>query len=332
MSDTLLQIKDLFVHLDDGHLHSKSAIAGPAAVSGISLEIKRSEVFGLVGESGCGKSLTALSILRILPPNISSAGSIVFNGQDLMKLDEERMRSIRGCDISMIFQEPMTSLNPVLKIGRQIEEVLLEHNKISKAEARSKAKDLLASVLIPQPEQRLNEYPHQLSGGMRQRVMIAMAIACNPSLLIADEPTTALDVTIQSQILDLLQQLRQQMQMAVLLITHDLGIIAENADRVAIMYAGRIMELADKKTVLENPLNPYTIGLLNSLPVKRGEDLRPIPGFVPAPGSLPCGCKFSDRCIAVRDECRINEPLLQEAEDNHYVRCLRWKEIRQAVC
>ncbi|MBN2654872.1 MAG: ABC transporter ATP-binding protein [Nitrospirae bacterium] len=332
MFKLLLEIKDLSVYIDDGNLRSKLAASGPAAVSGISFGIRKSEVFGLVGESGCGKSLTALSILRILPPNISASGSILFNSSDLMQLDEESMRLKRGKDISMIFQEPMTSLNPVLTIGRQIQEILIEHSGLSKSEAIVKAEELLSLVLIPNPAQRLREYPHQLSGGMRQRVMIAMAIACNPSLLIADEPTTALDVTIQSQILRLLQELRTRMNMAVLLITHDLGIIAENADRVAIMYAGRIMELADVKRIFENPLNPYTIGLLNSLPVSRGSELKPIPGFVPPPEKQSAGCRFFDRCYAATDECSKIEPLLYEAEKDHYVRCLRWKEITKAVC
>ncbi|MCE5311642.1 MAG: ABC transporter ATP-binding protein [Nitrospiraceae bacterium] len=329
MSETLLEIKDLSVYLDDGTHRAKKEVA---AVSGLSFDVRRSEVFGLVGESGCGKSLTALSILRILPSNISASGRVLFNDKDLLSLDEDRMRSIRGRDISMIFQEPMTSLNPVLTIGRQIEEALIAHTGSSKSEAREKAESLLASVLMPQPGQRLREYPHQLSGGMRQRVMIAMAIACSPSLLIADEPTTALDVTIQAQILRLLQDLRKRMNMAVLLITHDLGIIAENADRVAIMYAGRIMELADAKTIFDRPLNPYTIGLLESLPASRGSELKPIPGFVPAPDRLPSGCKFSDRCFAAKDECRLHEPLLEEAEQNHMVRCIRWKEITRPAC
>ncbi|MEW5744525.1 MAG: ABC transporter ATP-binding protein [Nitrospirota bacterium] len=298
-------------------------------VSDLSLDLNKAEVFGLVGESGCGKSLTALSILRILPPNAFTEGEVLFNGRNLLGLDEEEMRGIRGRDISMIFQEPMTSLNPVLTVGYQIAETLMTHEALSKREAMNRAVELLRAVKIPSPELRVKDYPHQMSGGMRQRVMIAIAIACNPSLLIADEPTTALDVTIQAQILELLQGLRQERQMGVLLITHDLSIISEQADRVAIMYAGRIMELARVDDLFRNPLHPYTIGLLESLPVSKGTVLKPITGFVPTPDRLPEGCKFSDRCFAAQDACRRAEPELVEAEPRHYVRCIRWNEIRR---
>ncbi len=298
-------------------------------VSDLYLDIKKAEVFGLVGESGCGKSLTALSLLRILPPNAFAEGEILFNNRNLLSLDEDEMRQTRGKDISMIFQEPMTSLNPVLTVGYQIAEALTAHLDLSKKEAMNKAVELLRAVKIPSPELRIKDYPHQMSGGMRQRVMIAMAIACNPSLLIADEPTTALDVTIQAQILELLRGLRRERQMAVLLITHDLSIISEQADRVAIMYAGRLMELAAVEELFQNPLHPYTIGLLGSLPVTKGTALKPISGFVPAPDSLPEGCKFSDRCFAVREECTRAEPELTGVSKNHFVRCVRWRSIQE---
>lgn len=299
-------------------------------IADLSLDIQRAEIFGLVGESGCGKSLTALSVLRLLPPNAVAKGNILFDGDNLLALSEDEMRQIRGRDISMVFQEPMTSLNPVLTVGYQIAEALTTHLDISKREAMNRAIELLQAVKIPSPEVRIKDYPHQMSGGMRQRVMIAMAIACNPSLLIADEPTTALDVTIQAQILELLQGLRRERNMAVLLITHDLSIISEHADRVAIMYAGRIMELAAVDELFSNPLHPYTIGLLESLPVSKGTPLKPITGFVPHPDSLPGGCKFSDRCFAALDECRRAEPDLTEAAKNHFVRCIRWNDIQKS--
>ncbi|TAN41747.1 MAG: ABC transporter ATP-binding protein [Nitrospirae bacterium] len=293
-----------------------------SAVSSLSFAIEEGEVFGLAGESGCGKSLTALSILRILPSNAVAEGEISFKGKNLLALEEAEMRGIRGRDISMVFQEPMTSLNPVLTVGYQIGETLTTHYGISKREAMDKSVELLRAVRIPSPELRIKDYPHQMSGGMRQRVMIAMAIACNPSLLIADEPTTALDVTIQAQILDLLQGLRRDRGMSVLLITHDLGIISEQADRVAIMYAGRIVELADTQTIFDNPMHPYTRGLLESLPVAKGKALKPINGVVPSPGHLPPGCKFSDRCGLAIAACSEREPELIRVSEKQTVRCI----------
>jgi oligopeptide/dipeptide ABC transporter ATP-binding protein len=319
MSVSLLNINNLSV--------SFKTDKGPIkVVSNLSFDIKKAEVFGLVGESGCGKSLTALSILGILPNNAFAEGEISFNNKNLLTLRDAEMRNLRGKDISMIFQEPMTSLNPVLTIGYQIAEALVTHFGISKKEAMDRTVELLKAVKIPSPELRIKDYPHQMSGGMRQRVMIAMAIACNPSLLIADEPTTALDVTIQAQILELLQGLRKERDMAILLITHDLSIISEQADRVAIMYAGRIMELTDVDELFRNPLHPYTHGLLQSLPVAKGVALKPITGFVPNPENLPAGCKFSDRCYLASDECRRSEPELVEVSKNHHVRCIK---IRQ---
>ncbi len=318
MSSSLLNINNLSISFktDKGHL---------TVVSDLSFDIKKSEVFGLVGESGCGKSLTALSILRILPNNAFAEGEIFFNNKNLLTLGEDEMREIRGKDISMIFQEPMTSLNPVLAIGYQIAEALTAHFDISKREAMDRTVELLKGVRIPSPDVRIKDYPHQMSGGMRQRVMIAMAIACNPSLLIADEPTTALDVTIQAQILELLQGLRKERNMSVLLITHDLSIVSEQADRVAIMYAGRIMELTDVDELFRNPLHPYTKGLLESLPVAKGAALKPITGFVPTPENFPEGCKFSDRCYLASDICMGHEPELREISKNHFVRCIAVK-------
>ncbi len=303
----------------------KSASKPLEVVSGISFDINKGEVFGLVGESGSGKSITALSILRILPDNAFASGEVLFRQKNLFLIPEDEMRGIRGRDISMIFQEPMTSLNPVLTIGYQVAEALLAHFDMPKSEAMSKAVELLKSVKMPSAEMRMRDYPHQLSGGMRQRVMIAMAIACNPALLIADEPTTALDVTIQAQILDLLQGLRRQLDMAVLLITHDLSIISEQADRVAVMYAGRIMEMASVEELFSNTLHPYTKGLIKSLPDRKGIPLNPIPGFVPSPFDYPPGCKFSDRCDMAIDACRQAEPEMCEAASGHYVRCIKVK-------
>jgi oligopeptide/dipeptide ABC transporter ATP-binding protein len=297
-------------------------------VSSLTFEIEAAKVFGLVGESGCGKSLAALSIMGILPHNAFAEGEILFKGRNLLALDKETMRRLRGKELSMIFQEPMTSLNPVLTIGYQVAEGLITHLGISKKEATYKAVELLKAVKIPAPETRIKEYPHQMSGGMRQRVMIAMAIACNPSLLIADEPTTALDVTIQAQILDLLRNLREQRNMAVLLISHDIGVIAENADTAAVMYAGRIMETAAVADILETPKHPYTIGLLDSLPKAKGIPLKPIPGSVPKPEDLPPGCKFSDRCSYMIPECQREEPALREILPEHFARCIRSEELK----
>ncbi len=318
---SLLKLRDL-------NIYFKSDKKSVNAVSNINFEIKEAEVFGLVGESGCGKSLTALSIMGILPHNAFAEGEIIFKGKNLLGLDSESMRRIRGKEISMIFQEPMTSLNPVLKIGYQVAEVLMTHMNLSKKEAMIKAIDLLRAVKIPSPEIRIKDYPHQMSGGMRQRVMIAMAIACNPSLLIADEPTTALDVTIQAQILELLRNLRQQKSMSILLITHDIGVIAENADLTAIMYAGRIMEMAKVSEILENPKHPYTIGLLESLPKRKGIALKPIPGSVPEPHNLPSGCKFYNRCRYMISDCKNIEPPLIEISKGHFTRCIMSKEIK----
>lgn len=317
---SLLEVRDLSIYF-------RSALNPVKVVSNLNFSIKESEIFGLAGESGCGKSITALSIMGILPPNAVADGGIFFRDKDLLRLDREAMRKLRGREISMIFQEPMTSLNPVLTIGCQIAEVLTTHLGMSGKNALEKSIELLKMVRIPSPEIRVKEYPHQMSGGMRQRVMIAMAIACNPGLLIADEPTTALDVTIQAQILDLIQGIREEQKMSILFITHDLGIIAENASRAGIMYAGRLMELAGASEIFQNPRHPYTIGLLESIPKKKGTPLQPIPGVVPRPEDLPSGCKFMDRCRYAVGECSISEPALREISAGRQVRCIRAEEI-----
>jgi oligopeptide/dipeptide ABC transporter ATP-binding protein len=296
-------------------------------VSRLNFSIQESEIFGLAGESGCGKSITALSIMGILPANAIADGGIFFRDRDLLKLEREEMRQLRGREISMIFQEPMTSLNPVLTIGYQIAEVLTTHLKMSGKDAMERSVELLKMVRMPAPETRVKEYPHQMSGGMRQRVMIAMAIACNPGLLIADEPTTALDVTIQAQILDLIQGIREEKGMSILFITHDLGIIAENASRVGIMYAGRLMELAETREIFNDPKHPYTMGLLDSIPKKKGTLLKPISGVVPRPEDLPPGCKFMDRCRYAIRECGVREPDLRQIAAGHLARCIRAEEI-----
>jgi len=300
------------------------------AVDGINLDIQRGETIGVVGESGCGKSVTAFSIMRIIPnPGRIVEGVINFEGKDLLSLPSSSMRQIRGKSISMIFQEPMTSLNPVFTIGHQIAEVFKVHHGMNKKDSIDRAIEMLEKVGIPSPQKRVHEFPHQLSGGMRQRVMIAMALACNPKLLIADEPTTALDVTIQAQILDLMAQLKDTFSSAIMLITHNLGVIAEMAERVVVMYAGRVVEEAPVEKLFEAPLHPYTKGLLQSIPrldqSKGGarRRLHEIPGVVPNLMSLPIGCKFLPRCPAFINDCRIGEPTLEEVETGHYIRCWR---------
>ncbi|MFO7576548.1 MAG: ABC transporter ATP-binding protein [Pelovirga sp.] len=296
------------------------------AVDGVSFSIEKGETLALVGESGCGKSMTALSILRLLPePGRIVGGEIHLDGRDLLHLPEIEIRRIRGNDISMIFQEPMTSLNPVLQIGEQIAEVLRLHQGSTHKEALGEAADILTQVGISDPRQRLRDYPHQLSGGQRQRVMIAMALACDPKLLIADEPTTALDVTIQAQIMDLLLDLKQQRQMATLLITHDLGVVAGNADRLAIMYAGQILELGSVATIFERPLHPYTRGLLQCVPrIGQKSALATIPGALPDLTMQHDGCLFVDRCPCACAPGLKKRPLLQEVEPDHQVRCWRF--------
>ena len=304
------------------------------AVDGVSYRLAKGEPLGVVGESGCGKSVTALSILRLIPtpPGKIVDGEILFGGKNLIDLSEERMRKIRGNRISMIFQEPMSSLNPVFTIGDQIQETFRLHQGLSKRESLERAMEMLRLVKIPSPERCVRQYPHELSGGMRQRAMIAMALACNPDILIADEPTTALDVTIQAQILDLMNRLKEELGMAILLITHNLGVIAETVRRVLVMYAGKIVEEAKTKTLFENPRHPYTSGLLKSVPilgnkVRQGKvRLTEIPGVVPSLYELPRGCRFSTRCPSVMEVCREEEPELREIEEDHFSSC--WLEHR----
>lgn len=297
------------------------------AVDDITFTIKEGEVLGLVGESGCGKSVTALSIMGLLIGSSGrvSKGTINFEGENLLSKSESDMRKIRGNRISMVFQEPMTSLNPVLTVGDQVAEAVTLHQNVNRLQAKNKVISLLQSVEIPSPERRLGEYPHQLSGGMRQRVMIAMALASNPRLLIADEPTTALDVTIQAQILDLMRQLRAELGTAILLITHDLGVIAEMADRIAVMYAGQIVEIANIDTLFKTPAHPYTVGLLASVPRIDGlkDRLDTIDGTVPPLSNIPSGCRFNERCKYADKKCCSEQPDLVELSPDHMVRCLK---------
>ncbi|MBL4769959.1 MAG: ABC transporter ATP-binding protein [Planctomycetes bacterium] len=296
------------------------------AVSGVSFDIMPNEMLGIVGESGSGKSVTALSIMRLIPdpPGKIAGGEIIFDGKDLLKLSYKEMRKIRGKDIAMIFQEPMTSLNPVFTIGRQVSESLIHHENMSKKDALDKAVEVLELVGISAARTRLKHYPHQFSGGMRQRVMIAMALICHPALLIADEPTTALDVTIQAQILDLMKDLQGKRKGAsILLITHDMAVIAETCDRVIVMYGGMIQEIASVTDLFDNPSHPYTQGLLGSIPHEedKGKPLKAIPGMVPSIFEFPSGCRFNTRCAHVTDRCLTELPELQEIAPGHSVRC-----------
>ena len=299
------------------------------AVDGVSIALNAGEVTGVVGESGCGKTMLALSILRLIPPNGRiQTGRIVFEGTDLLSLTEAEMRQKRGSDIGMIFQEPMTSLNPVLRVGEQIAEVVMLHRGLPRKQAQAESVRMLAEVGLPDPSRRAADYPHQLSGGMRQRVMIAIAMSCHPKLLLADEPTTALDVTVQAQILDLMAQLQKKNDMAVMLITHALGVVARMAHRVAVMYAGRFVEMSAAADLFENPLHPYTKGLIESRPGACGKatsgnfKLKTIPGTVPSLYALPEGCRFSDRCDYASETCRHAEPSLEEVRTNHCVACV----------
>ncbi len=323
--DTALEIKNLTVSFSTEGRKVE-------VVSGVSLSIPEGKIVGVVGESGCGKTVTALSIMRLIPepPGKIEGGEIIFDGANLLDYSDRDLRSVRGNRISMIFQEPISSLNPVFNIGEQIGEAIRTHLKISKKEETERVIGLLKLVGIPAPERRIKNYPHELSGGMSQRVMIAMALACSPEVLIADEPTTALDVTIQAGILELIDDLRVKMGMAVLLITHDLGIIAEVADTVYVMYAGKVVEHAATGDLFKEPKHPYTVGLLNSIPDLRGskERLDAIPGVVPSPGSFPPGCRFQDRCPLVIEKCRREEPPLSEHAPNHYSACWRADKVR----
>lgn len=318
MTEKILHIKGLRTHFFTDH-------GEVPAVDGIDLYINKGEILGVVGESGCGKSVTSLSVMRLIPnpPGKIVGGTMEFKGEDLVQVSEGRMRKLRGNEMAMIFQEPMTSLNPVYTIGDQIGETVRLHRKVSKKEAREHAVEMLKKVGIPRPEQIVNEYPHQLSGGMRQRVMIAMAMSCNPELLIADEPTTALDVTIQAQILDLMKSLNKESGTAIMMITHDLGVVAETCHRVIVMYSGKVVEEGDVHTIFKNPQHPYTKGLIQSVPRMDGGSgrLYSIPGNVPTPGSMPKGCRFAPRCREVQDKCFEEMPELIPLESGHKCRC-----------
>ena len=317
----LLQIKELRTSFftSDGEVR---------AVDGVTFDIEEGKTMGLVGESGCGKSVTALSVMQLLSKGVGKVvgGEVIYRGKDLAEYSDSEMRDIRGNEISMIFQEPMTSLNPVFSIGDQIAESVRLHQGVSKKEARARAVEMLQLVKIAEPQKRVSDFPHQLSGGMRQRVMIAMALSCNPSLLMADEPTTALDVTIQAQILELIKELQEELGMSVLLITHDLGVVAEQADEVAVMYAGKIVERAKPEIIFARPSHPYTIGLMNSVPGvidKSAKRLQAIPGIVPNPLHWPSGCRFRDRCSQAEERCGQSQPDLIEIEPGHWVSCLK---------
>jgi peptide/nickel transport system ATP-binding protein/oligopeptide transport system ATP-binding protein len=317
--------------VDIHHLRTYFYVRGQIAraVDDVSLTIPSGQTLGLVGESGCGKSVTAHSIIRLIsePPGKIIGGRIDFQGTNLLELSEAQMRKIRGNQISMIFQEPMTSLNPVYSVGNQVGESIRIHQKSSGKEVRDRVLDMFRLVGIPAPEKRINDYPHQLSGGMRQRVMIAMAMACNPRLMIADEPTTALDVTIQTQILDLMNKLKSEIGASILFITHDLGVIAEMAQNVAVMYAGKVVEYADVNTLFANPKHPYTVGLLQSIPVpgrNAGKRLNTINGMVPSLLKLPSGCMFNDRCPDAFLDCRQIEPEMVATGPHHKARCLKY--------
>jgi len=317
MSENILEIKDLVIeyHSDDGIIH---------AVNGVNLVVKQGETFGLVGETGAGKTTIAKSIMRILPSPAAKikSGSIVFQGEDIMSKSETEMRKIRGRKASMIFQDPMTALNPIERIGVQIAETVKIHNKVTHIEAANRASEMLEMVGIPMD--RFNEYPHQFSGGMKQRVIIAMALACNPELLLADEPTTALDVTIQAQVLEMMQELKERLGTSVVMITHDLGVVAECCDTVAVVYAGEIVEYGTAEHIFEQAVHPYTIGLFNSLPkLKSKERLIPIKGMMPDPANMPKGCKFCERCPDATDECNEASPSVVEVSPGHQVKCIK---------
>ena len=320
MGDVLLEVRDLKTHFytEDGVV---------PAVDGVSFSLNRGETLGIVGESGSGKSVTSLSVMRLIPYPAGKIidGEILFEGENLLDKTDEEMRRIRGNEISMIFQEPMTSLNPVFTVGDQIMEAIILHQNVGHRQALDRAIEMLRLVGIPAPERRIDDYPHQMSGGMRQRAMIAMALSCNPKLLIADEPTTALDVTIQAQILDLMMDIKREFTTSIMLITHDLGVIAETADKVVVMYAGKIVESADVISIFKKPAHPYTAGLIGSIP-KVNEDcerLSTIEGAVPNPFDMPKGCRFHPRCRYAKNICREQEPQLVDLDSDHQVSCWR---------
>lgn len=323
----ILKVKDLSIkfHTENGYLK---------AINDLSFHVKKGEVLGIVGESGCGKSVTSQAVLRLFDEKkeVSYSGQINFMDTNLLAIDEEKMREIRGNKISMVFQDPQSSLNPVLTIGSQIIETIRIHQNVSKNEAKERAIEMLRKMGITSPEKRIHEYPHELSGGMRQRVMIAIALACNPSLLIADEPTTALDVTIQSQILELMMDLQQQFDMSIMMITHDLGVVAQYCTRAIVMYLGEIVEQADIETLFNHPLHPYTMGLIKSIPQwtdQRPEKLYSIPGNVPSLSHIPEGCRFSTRCPFATEICHQKNPQIVAIDENHQVKCHHYQKINE---
>ncbi|HBG5343604.1 TPA: ABC transporter ATP-binding protein [Clostridioides difficile] len=322
MGKALIEVKDLkvYFHTDKGIVKS---------VNGVSFNINEGETIGIVGESGCGKSVTAMSLMKLLPTSKIESGEIIFQGKDILKMNENELMGIRGNEISMIFQEPMTSLNPAFTVGSQIIEGIMLHQDLSKEEAKKKVIDMIELVEIPRAEEIYNSYPHELSGGMRQRIMIAMALSCNPKLLIADEPTTALDVTIQAQILDIMKNIKEKLNTSIMMITHDLGVVAEMCDKVVVMYAGKIIEVAEVVELFKNPKHPYTIGLLKSKPVlgkNKDKRLYSIPGQVPNPIGIPDSCYFSGRCEKVCDKCRTQRPPLIELNSGHSIACWLYKK------
>lgn len=327
-TDPILQVQQLVTQFRTKHGYV-------TAVDGVSFTVHKGETLGIVGESGCGKSVTSLSILRLLPSGIGkiAGGKVIFKGEDLVQKTNKELSHIRGKDIAMIFQDSMTSLNPVLTIGRQLEETIAVHSDLPRCEIKKQALEILTRVGVSAPEQRLKEFPHQLSGGMRQRVMIAMALSCNPALLIADEPTTALDVTIQAQIIDLMVELKKKMDAAIMLITHDMGVVAEMADCIMVMYAGQVVEYGTKKQIFTNGLHPYTKGLLASIPRlgQKCQRLHAIDGTVPSLNDLPKGCRFCVRCGSAMDVCRETCPPVFETPDGQQVRCWKYSEEYKEV-
>ena len=324
---------EVILELDNLQTHFFTDMGVARSVDGVSYKVRAGQTLGVVGESGCGKSVTALSIMGLIPqpPGKIVGGKILFQGKDLTKFSAEELRSIRGKEIAMIFQEPMTSLNPVYTVGDQIMEMILNHEDVTEQEARERAIKLLEEVGIPSPEKRVDDYPHNMSGGMRQRVMIAMSLACSPQLLLADEPTTALDVTIQAQILDLLNKLQKERGTAIVMITHDLGVVAETCDQVVVMYAGHVAENADVYSLFEDPHHPYTISLFKSIPdlVGSGNRLFTIRGMVPSAYNFPQGCRFRDRCDFASEKC-LTKPPVEEVKPEHFVACHHWREAKVA--
>jgi oligopeptide/dipeptide ABC transporter ATP-binding protein len=331
-----MNLKEKVIEVNNLKVYFNTEEGIAKAVDGVSFDVKAGETLGVVGESGCGKSVTSLGIMRLIdtPPGEIVDGQVFFGGQDILKISDENMRNIRGNGITMIFQEPMTSLNPVYPVGYQIAEAILSHKKMNKKDLKALILNSLKNVGISSPEKFINMFPHQLSGGLRQRIMIAMALSCNPQLLIADEPTTALDVSIQAQILDLLNKLKKDFNMSIIFITHDLGVIAEMSDKVLVMYAGKVVEYTDVVSLFKKTKHPYTLGLLESIPKltqKENVELYSIPGLVPSAIHLPQGCKYNNRCPLSDNKCQEEEPELEEVEKGHFVRCWHFDQTKKIL-